>query len=112
MREKVVNYEYPKKLQIGGHKYVVQLHNNYVLDKAGDCAGLHCSEHSSIDVSTMAENGDQRSISRINQILLHEISHAINNVWGTGLDEGEVDRFSQGLLQLHEQLGIRLIKEA
>ena len=104
-----MSYKYPERITVGGLTYTVKLHNKYSLDKMGDTAGLHCVEHTSIDLATMAENGEQRSLDRLNHNLWHELVHSINQAWILGLGEDDVDRMAQGITQILNQQGIQLI---
>lgn len=106
-----MEYEYPKIIQIGGHTYSVELKPVYGLDKMAVNCGLHCAEYSTIEVATIGEIGIPRSNSRLNQLLWHEIIHAISYVFNSNLSEEQTDQVAQGLLQVLEQLGIRLVKE-
>ena len=47
---------------------------------------------------------------RFSATFLHEVMHAITDVWRVGLDEADNARLANGLHQVLDQLGIRFVK--
>lgn len=95
-------------IQIGGHKYTVQLCNS----ASPGLEGFHGDSHANkmeIRVATQLQNGEPRAVSDVEQTLLHEVFHQINFVWKCDLDEENIERLSQGMLQVIHQFGIHLV---
>jgi hypothetical protein len=96
-------------IQIGAHTYTVEIKDCYLVTDAG---GQGDSHHQKLDmrVATRTIDNGYRSVTDMEQILLHEICHGINIIWGCDMEEDNVDRLAQGLLQVLKQFGLKLIE--
>ncbi len=106
-------YSYPKQIQIGGHTYTVELKDAATVDDAGQNCGDSCKGNLEFRVATKLVDGISRATSAIEQTLWHEILHQIDRVYASEnqLDEGDMERLTQGLFQVFEQLDWHIIKE-
>jgi len=98
-------------IQIGGHIYDVELCNSPAVSQQGHQGDSH-SQAMSIRVATTLIDGGDRNISDVEEILLHELLHQINIVWGCDIDETNIDRMAQGLLQVLKQFNVKMVKVA
>ena len=108
-----MQYDFPKEIQIGGHVYKVILKDAALVDECCHNQGDSCQATLEIRVSTVTGDGAQRGTSTIEETLWHEILHQIDDVYVTKdkLDERDIERLSQGLLQIFSQLDWHIVRE-
>jgi len=96
-------------IQIGGHEYDIELCNAPAVSQHGHQGDGH-SQAMSIRVATQLIDGGYRKVSDVEEILIHELLHQINIVWSCDIDETNIERMAQGLLQVFKQYGFELIQ--
>lgn len=108
-----MKYKYPPKITIGGHNYKITLVDGAEVD--GIQSDRHvgsCSQTvGQFEIATRTKIGGHKTLEFINTTLLHEIVHAISDIYVVEMKEEQVEQIAQGLLQVLEQLDIRLIKD-
>ena len=82
----------PKQIQIGGHTYKV-FYRPYLSKDDGNRGGIN---HRKQVIYIEPEN----PASQKNATMLHEILHFIETVFALNLTDDDVDRISEGLLQV------------
>ena len=97
-------------LQIGGHYYRVELINAYSTD--GGCSAGE-AEHNDqvIKVALQGTGGQLRTLSKLEETLLHEITHSVAVIWNVNLNEEQIAQISEGLYQVLKQFGVKLLWE-
>jgi hypothetical protein len=99
----------PAKIKIGGYNYTIRQNRrvNRELDSAG-MWGRHSATLREIQVATDGNMSDQQ----YSQTFLHELTHAISNVYCEGREvaESEVAAISNGFFQVLEEMGVRFIR--
>jgi hypothetical protein len=103
-----LQYNFP--LEIGGHTYTVYIENKYSVDDDHN-AGTQNKATCTICVSTLTMDGQPKSLSRIEEVLWHEILHAVSDHYGANLTEDQVNVTAEGLIQVFKQFNWRAIKE-
>ncbi len=98
-------------IQIGGHTYTVELVDRSIINLSANHCGDSYLGSTSINVCTKLHDGTFRALSDMEETLIHEIVHQINDMWVIGLDEDNVERMSQGFLQVFKQYGLKLIDQ-
>lgn len=111
-----MNYDYPKEIQVGGHKFKVELVDGLYVNSTANHTADCLIAGGSISIATRLADGGYKTIEEINSSLLHEIIETINIIYVADLGDGEskesrVEALSQGLLQVLSQLGVYLIKD-
>jgi hypothetical protein len=97
-------------IQIGGHTFKIELKDASTVD--GDNRwGETRLEKNEILVATKARDGECRPISSIEQCLLHELAHAVSQIYNADLSEGQTVQMSEGLYQVLKQYGLKLIEQ-
>lgn len=96
-------------VQIGGHTYTIELRDACATSDWGAQGDSH-HQKMDIAVATKTINGDSRAVTDIEEILLHELVHAVNTIWKCDVDEDNIERMAQGLLQVLKQFGLKLIE--
>ncbi len=96
----------PQSIKVGGFTYTIKLDkNNRVLrseNRYGQC--------SYTDREILVETEFSRD--QTNQTFLHEILHSVDSVYNnTALCDEVVDRLSNGLHQIFDQLGVNFIQD-
>ena len=83
--------------KIGAHKYKLIL--NYKWRERNDLCGQADHQNLEIKLSGTDQAGNPLKLSRLTEMLLHEIIHAINNAWKIAdLKEDEVERAGEAVL--------------
>ena len=95
-------------LQIGGHWYRLELKDAWQVTDAGGQGDSHCQK-THIRVATLTIDNEPRTVSDVEEVLIHEILHQIDVVWKCDIDEDNIERLSQGLLQVLKQFGVSLV---
>jgi hypothetical protein len=95
-------------VQIGAHVYTVQLTDSNATGLIGHQGDSH-AQKLSIRVATRLCNGEERALSDIEEVLLHELIHQVAIVWNVDLDEADIERLAQGMLQALKQYGLELV---
>ena len=92
--------KYPKKIKIGAYMYDVAYEANLKIDE-GFRACVNFRTHKIL--IDPAQSDTQKSFT-----LLHEIMHIINNNYECDLDESNISRIANGILEfLQDNLGIK-----
>jgi hypothetical protein len=95
----------PARLKIGGRDYVVDFPHQFT-DSCSVLYGLHDPAGQTIKISLFDEHGLERHNQSILQTFIHEVLHAIDNVYNGGVmttwDKGEesIDQLAEGILQV------------
>jgi len=89
---------------VGGHGYRIHSNKESVirLDAASSVGQCYSGAQRMIHISPDLVQPDKT------RVILHEVFHAIDDIYNQGKWDEEVDKMAQGLLQVTEQLGIRL----
>lgn len=98
-------------IQIGAHVYQVEIKDCYLVCDTGAQADSH-HQKMNIRIPTRTVDNGARSITDMEECLLHEILHGVNIIWKCDLDEDNIERLAQGLLQVLKQYGLKLITDA
>ncbi len=106
-----MEYEYPPVIEVGGHTYKVKFRDSYTLDGDEESSGRGHRNLCFIEICTKSANGEDCSLDRINEVLLHEVIHLIGDIYGADICEKQVEQLTQGILQVWKQLAPLPIKE-
>lgn len=104
-------YVYLKKLKIGGHNYKVKILNQYTHDDTGKYIGKHNPSKEELLICSRDADSSNISLTFMNSIWWHEVLHAVCSVYGVSLEENEIDRLAEGLLQIGNQHKFYPIKQ-
>ena len=105
-------YKYPKEIHLGAHTYTITLLNQCGVDDYGKNVGDCDNQKYEIRVATLCSDGKQRALSYLEETLVHEFVHTVNEVYSCELDEKNIDRMGQGLAQILNSIGVYLVKES
>ena len=96
----------PQRLKVGGHTYSIETSAKINAElNSRNAWGLHNATFRRIQLDTSS------SEAQFSQAALHEFLHAVDTVYSDGnLSDLTVSTLSEGLLQILEQLGVRLVK--
>jgi len=95
---------------IGGHTYTIELKDASAVSQYGHQGDGH-AQAMSIRVATGLIDGGYRNLTDIEEVLLHELVHQISIVWDVQMEEEDVERMAQGLVQVLPQFGCRLVQQ-
>lgn len=85
----------PNSVQVGPFRYQIVLNGKMSHDKFGECDNDH-------RILSITEKADaERQV----EVLLHEMIHAADHIWGTELKESQVQRLTFGLTQALQDIG-------
>jgi len=89
--------KFPEKIKIGGHEYTVIIGYNF--KERNDLYGQCDNNLKEIRVCTVDGTGNQRPEASIIETFLHELLHAIENVFCAGqeINEAITEGLGQGL---------------
>ncbi len=109
-----MKYKYIERIQIGGHNYKLILKDASTVDEDGQHCGDSCQANLEIRCASKLPDGTSRALSSIEVTFWHEILHQIDRVYTTKdeniLGEGDIERLSQGLYQVLNQLGWHIVE--
>lgn len=89
----------PSKIKVAGHTYKVIQH--YKFKERNDVYGQCRHEQQEIRLAGVDVSGTKLSSTRIEDIFIHEVLHAIDYYYNAHkLDEDTVERLSSGLYQV------------
>jgi hypothetical protein len=104
--------KYPKTIQIGGHTISISLVGGHFTDVSTvGAVGDFCRDKNEIRVAIKCLDGTPKHLDFINETLWHEFIEAIKENYGLKIEHDDIDRTAQGILQILNQLNIRLIEE-
>ncbi len=102
----MIEIKIPKKLKVGGFDYSLEMseyHDRELWD--AENWGEHSVKLRRIRISTGC------SVQQFSETFWHEIIHAVDTVYqGSKLSNDEVAALSNGLFQVLEQLGVRIVQ--
>jgi len=88
----------PNKIKIGA--YDVKIVFPYVFTERSDRYGYYSETSKKICITDKDSNGSELNRALIEQILLHEILHAVDDIYnGSNVDERDITNIAQGLYQ-------------
>lgn len=82
----------PSQLKIGPYTWTVV--RKRVRHRNKECYGSECEATQTIELHT--KNTDDRN----RETLMHEVLHAVSDIYAAGMDEGQVNTLAFGLTQL------------
>ena len=102
---------HPKNVQIGGNNFSVQLIGGI----STNCECEHFADFfvqkGEIRIAALCPDGTTRCLDFLNQSLWHEYLEAIKEVYKINIEQDDMDRIAQGIVQILSQSGIKLIRE-
>jgi len=90
----------PKKLKVGGFVYTIEF--PYFFRESNELVGQHAFDELKIKISDV-DHLDKMSDQKIVATLMHEVVHAVDHVYWSGvgiMSEDEIDMISRGLFQV------------
>jgi hypothetical protein len=105
------NYIYPQAVSVGGHVFDIKLKDGAGTNMYNYNVADTSAQNGDIEIAVRTRDGGYICLNELNESLCHETIHQINDVWGIGLDEANVDRMAQGWMQALRSMGVQLIRE-
>jgi hypothetical protein len=103
---------HPKSVQIGGNNISVSLIDGVSTNVETQHYADYFSQKGEIRISTLCPDGKPRCLDFLNVCLWHEYVEGIKDVFQiTNLEEEDVEKLAQGIVQILSQSGIKLIRE-
>lgn len=81
----------PKKLKVGGHEYIVEITKSYEESKGHENWGR--TNHAKLKIYIDQELSETKK----EETFIHELLHAVDNLMGNNLKEGQVEKIANGL---------------
>lgn len=110
-KEIVKSYTYPKSIPVGGYTFTIEFKDACHTNSSAPHMADTWVDGEAIRIATRTASGEFRTLSVLEETFLHEAFHAINETWGCGLTEEQVEGMAQGWLQVMHSLGHKIITE-
>jgi hypothetical protein len=102
---------HPKSVQIGGNEISVSLIDSCHTCNDSDHIADFYRDKNEIRVAKLCPDGTPRCSEFLNLTLWHEYMEAVNEIFVCNLEHDNIDRIAQGIVQILNQSGIKLIRE-
>ncbi len=105
-----MKYKTLTPIQIGAHPISIEIVDAFTTHDDTCNAGDACPSTDVIRIALRTTGGGYRPEAIITANLIHELLHKIEHIYSIKVEDDDVDRFAQGLLQILKQYGIKLIE--